>query len=190
MSAATNIWLRLADWVGRPDRADWLSAMGAELTGISTVKEQNRFARGCFLAVLMDRVFRWSTMFHTTRYSIAGIIAGISVFGMWSSSEVAELGGYGGVPYICGVLCFSYLIASVLLVRSLNGLIKFSVTGLIIALTSWFSLSAGWQGVETIPRDFLVALSLETVVIMGVLLLLGLSFKGFTPVKSRHEPIH
>lgn len=190
MSDAVNIWLRLAEWVARTDRADWLSAMAAELSRISNVEEQKRFARGCFSAVLMDSVFRWSTMFHTARYGIAGMIAAISFYGLRGSIQFAILGGYAGLSTITGVLCFGYLVASVLLVRSLNMLIKFSIAGLFIALTSWFSLYAGWQGVDAIPRDFLVALSLETVVIMGVLLLLGLSLKGFAPVNSQYDPLY
>ncbi len=164
-------WLQWAKRIMPLKRAEWLTAMEAELFDILDKNERQYFAIGCFKAALFEFVRSRQGLHFIARATGAFLIFIMSFAGILVSVKLGAMPETIAVSRLLIGLCLFYMLASGLFVLSLKGLQIYAGIGFSLAISGWAYCSFARPKFETLPVEYLTAISVEASGFMAGLLL-------------------
>lgn len=171
MRISSSTWLKWAALLMPIGRTEWLNAMKSEMTEIEDLKEQQRFAFGCFRAALSEWPKSRRGLSQLSRITGATLLMLISVFGIYQSFFVLNQGATAALSKIIFGMCCIYIVAAIFMVASLKNLRAFSLAGVVTGALAWIYCQQFVVGTEALPKKFLSAVTLEATGMMGCLCL-------------------
>jgi len=148
----------------------WLAAMKTECREIRNAAERDAFAAGCFRTALMERARSRKTLNYMARGFGAAVLIGGSSLGILAAINMAGNPAHlMAAKIICG-LCLFYICGAALLVTSLKALKIYAASGLGLAAMSWSYVQVSKPDVQDLPAEFIAALNIETMALMGSLI--------------------
>lgn len=170
MKISTQFWWRWAAKIMPENRQSWLEAMKMEYYEIQNTSERNAFAAGCFRAALLERTRSRKTLNYMARgIGALGLIGGSSL-GIMAAIEMSNNPAHLIAAKIILALCLFYMCGAALLIASLKVLKIYASSGLALAAFSWIFVQITKPDIQTLPAEFIAALNIETMALMGSLL--------------------
>lgn len=98
LNGLARLFLRLANWLAGPDRAEWVLAMAVEADAAD--RHGTRWALGCLLAAGKDRVTRdWRFLAAIVMLPILTMVLGIaSTFAVFIGAQALGTSGMAAIP--------------------------------------------------------------------------------------------
>ena len=169
----TMDWIILASKFVPENRQDWLKAMLAECQNIDDPAARQKFARGCFIAVLGEWTRTRRGLSLLGRLGGAACLILLGVFGLLSARNMGlnpeqDLSGYAR---IISMLCVAYMGAGLLVLMSLRATRYLALGGCLLASAAFLYVQLAAPVIVGVNQAFLSAVSLETAGLMAGLFL-------------------
>lgn len=174
MISSPETLLQWAKIITPKGKADWFEAMRCEMAAIPDKRQHYGFALGCLKAVLFEAARSRKGLQYMARFCGAFMLFAICCFALNKASVYINTPGEVAVSKLITKLCWLYMCGAGLLLISLKGLRLYAAAGLGIALCIIGYLYIWPQDYGTLSHHFLIALFIETSMLMLILLCISI----------------